>query len=168
MNQQDDHGIQTGRPSYQHDRINRKNHQNEAPDPVYLQTSQSDYGDSTAATASSSQRTYTSSQGYYSTPSTTRGDYGDFPNESSSTGIQHMASSSGASDWDAGYYQQGQMSFSSPEQNHDVGYYSTEQTEDWLSPSGDPAAFIGTGSAEYYYVSDEHEHEDFRSAPPRH
>ena len=163
MNQQDDHRIQTSQPSYQleHDRVN------EVPDPVYLQTSQSDYGGSTAAAASSSQQTYTSSQGYYSTPSTTREDYRDFPSDSSS--FRHTASSSSAGDYmTGGYYQQGQMSFSSPEQNHDVGYYPTsdEQTDDWLLPSGDPAAFIGTGSAEYYYVSDEHENS--RSAPPRH
>ena len=81
-----------------------------------------------------------------------------------------MASSSGASDWDGGtgYYQQGQMSFNFPEQNHDVAYY---QTDNWLSPSdesGDPAAFIpaGTGSAEYYHVSEGNGHSTQRSAPP--
>jgi hypothetical protein len=137
------------------------------PNPAYVQTSQSYYGGSTAAAASSSQQTYGSSQGYYSTPSSTRGDYRGYPSGSASS--QNVASS-GAGGYvtgDEGYYQQGQMSFSSMAQSHDIGYYPTseEQEEEWLSPSGDPSAFVGAGSSENYYVSDEFEHS--RSAPPR-
>lgn len=69
----------------------------------------------------------------------------------------------------AGHYQQGgQMNFGSQLQSHDAAYYPTQKVpEDWFSPSGDPAAFVGTESAEYYYVSDEQENEPSMLAPSR-
>ena len=157
--QPDHHGTQTCQANLQLERdcINR------VPDPVYVQTSQSEYGGSSAA-ASSSQQMYTAPQGYYPTPSTTREDYRDFASDSSS--LSHTGYSSGAGDYMTGaYYQQGQMSFNSLEQ--DTGYYqaSDAQLDNWLLPGGDPAGFIGTESTDYYYVNDEHEHSPL--APPR-
>ncbi|TVY82570.1 hypothetical protein LSUE1_G002069 [Lachnellula suecica] len=149
---------------YDDDRA-QNNHQNyqqvsgSANDTTYTQASQSNYG-SGMPTASTSQQTYSSSQGYYSTASTTRGDYRGYQSESSSS--QHMASSPDTSNYtsgDGGYYQQGQMGYSSETASSDVGYHSTsdEHTGNWLSPSGDPAAFVGAGVGEYYYASDEPE-----------
>jgi len=138
----------------------------QVPNPAYVGTSQSYYSGSTAAVASSSQQTYGYSQGYYSTPSSTRGDYRGYPSGTASS--QHIASSSagGYETGDGGYYQQDQMTFSAMAQSHDSAFYptSSEQEEDWLSPSGDPTTFVGAGSSEYY-VSDDFEHS--RSAPPR-
>lgn len=153
--QPDHHRTQTSQADHQLDRdcINK------VPDPVYPQTPQSEYGG-----APPSQQSYTAPQGYYATPSATREDYRDFPSDSSS--LPHTAYSSDAGGYTTGdYYQQGQMSFHCLEQ--DAGYYQTSDTQmdTWLLPGGDPASFIGTESAEYYYVSDQHEHSQL--APPR-
>ncbi|KAE8453971.1 hypothetical protein EG329_007747 [Mollisiaceae sp. DMI_Dod_QoI] len=128
------------------------------PHPSYVQTS--DMGGLPATTANN----------YYSVPSSgyyaaapSRTEYGTYQGESSSSSSrgQYSAVSSASSyaTADAGYYQSNQMDYSAPETHS--GYYPTsdqQQGSNWLSSTGDPGAFVGSSSEDYYYVEpDPHE-----------
>lgn len=122
-----------------------------APGPSYMQTTQSDTS-GLPATSMSDHNFYDNSRTYYS-GSTTRHEYRTYAGDSS----QHVVSSNvNYAPVDQSYYQSTQLSYSSAPATHS-SYYSTSTTQgggDWLSTNGDPSAFVGAGSADYYYVCD--------------
>jgi hypothetical protein len=69
---------------------------------------------------------------------------------------QYIPATSGGSyvPTDAGYYQS--TPTYSTASSSSGGYYSTagQQHGDWLSANGDPGAFVGATSGDYYYVCD--------------
>jgi len=119
-----------------------------SPGPSYVQTSQSSVNVTPTTTVSDGY--YNSSYGYYS-QQPARTDY--YQGESS--GASYNASYSSSANYapvSAGYYQSVPTSYSTPTTSG--GYYSSpEQDGAWLS-TGDPAAFVGAGSSDYYYVTD--------------
>ncbi len=102
---------------------------------------------------SNSRAYYSSSPSYASHTSTSfrNNDYG-----SSYTNDKYIPATTSYSS-DGTYYSSGQATYTSPAATHG-GYYSTSQGGgDWLSSGGDPNAYVGATSGEYYYP---HEEED--------
>jgi hypothetical protein len=124
--------------------------------PSYMQTPQSDMSD-LPATSMSDHNYYDSSRTYYSSPSSnSRTDYrSSYSGESSASQYTPTTTTAGYGPVDAGYYQGGQASYISPPTTHGDYYSSSSQAGgDWLSANGDPGAFVGAGSTDYYYAYD--------------
>jgi hypothetical protein len=134
--------------------------------PSYVQTTQSDTSD-LSATSMSGHNFYDNSRTYYS-GSTTRNDYRSYAGETSNS--QHNGpSTTSYAPSDQSYYQGGQSSYSSAT-TAPSGYYSTATSHgggEWLSTNGDPGAFVGAGSADYYYVCDPDIDNTGRTTPRR-
>jgi hypothetical protein len=137
-----------------------------SPGPSYVQTS-SPENMSYAATPATTDGCYNSSYGYYSAPPAPRNDYHSYSAGGSSPGyaVPAYTTSAGYTPVSAGYYQSATTSYTPVTTG---GYYSSSQQDSaWLS-TADPAAFVGTGSTDYYYVADPdpgHHHGHASSGP---
>jgi hypothetical protein len=121
------------------------------PGPAYVPTPPSDIISDSTTTGN---QYYNAGHGGYYVP-TTRDDYPS-SYQSDSSNNQYIPATSGGSyvPSDAGYYQS--TPAYSAASSSGGGYYSSapQQHGDWLSSNGDPGAFVGATSADYYYVCD--------------
>jgi hypothetical protein len=122
--------------------------------PSYVQhTTVTSQSDTSGYPASTGDNYYTVPLSGYYPSTTTRPDYGtsyshDVPSPHSR--IQYSSvpnTDSYATTTNASYYQNSHFDYSSP--GSSSGYYPTS---DYYTTTGDPAAFVGATSGEYYYV----------------
>jgi hypothetical protein len=104
---------------------------------------------------------YYNPSGYYA-PSITRPDYRAYSGDTS--GSQYVVTSN-AEDYvalDDRYYAGNQMHYGGQD------YYANQDAQGtWLSPNGDPGAFIGNGNPDYYFVCDPEPDHSKTPAPRR-
>jgi len=84
-----------------------------------------------------------------------RNDYRSYSGESSASQLA-LSSNTNNAPMEQSYYQNGSLNYSSSGATY-ASYYSASTTQgggEWLSTNGDPGAFVGAGSADYYYVCD--------------
>ncbi|RDL37496.1 uncharacterized protein BP5553_04929 [Venustampulla echinocandica] len=139
--------VNFGNSDRQRARLSQPNNLNETPNPVVLYTSQYYSGPN--------QNSHNASPTYHSPSPTTRND-GRLYQGSSSSNQQVIGSSSGGGDlfpMSGEYYASDQMGYNTTESPHGIGYYTASDQPQWLT-GGDPDVFVGTGTAEYFYVDE--------------
>lgn len=136
-----------GNSDRQRARLSQPNNVSETSNPAVMYASQYYNG--------VNQNSHNASSSYHSHSATTRTD-GRNCQGGSSVNQQVIGASSGAGDlypMSGGYYAADQMSYNATESPNGIGYYTTSDQQQWLT-GGDPDVFVGTGTAEYFYVDE--------------
>ncbi|KAG9239576.1 hypothetical protein BJ875DRAFT_447771 [Amylocarpus encephaloides] len=144
-----DHVLTLGDEDGESDRTNQTNRSNAPVNAPMVSTSQY-YSGHSATSISPDQHAY----GAYSTPSPPSRSDGRYYADSLN-GHPMIASTSGGEMYPvaAGYYHTDHLGYSTTEASQDYGYLTASDQQQWLS-SENPDVFIGTGTAEYFYVDD--------------